>query len=45
MVLGFARQSRGHVEIRSEPKRGTVVDIYLPRADSASPRAALPSDQ
>jgi PAS domain S-box-containing protein len=32
MVYGFARQSRGHVKIYSEPGRGTTVRLYLPRA-------------
>jgi signal transduction histidine kinase/CheY-like chemotaxis protein len=32
MVLGFARQSNGRVEIESEPGRGTRVSLHLPRA-------------
>jgi PAS domain S-box-containing protein len=32
MVLGFARQSGGHVEIDSTPNVGTSVTIFLPRA-------------
>jgi signal transduction histidine kinase len=31
MVYGFARQSGGHVAIDSEPGRGTIVRLYLPR--------------
>ena len=31
MIYGFARQSGGHVRIRSEVGRGTSVFIYLPR--------------
>jgi signal transduction histidine kinase/ActR/RegA family two-component response regulator len=31
MVYGFARQSKGHVKIYSEPGRGTTVRLYLPR--------------
>jgi CheY-like chemotaxis protein len=32
MVYGFARQSRGHVQIYSEVGHGTTVRLYLPRA-------------
>jgi PAS domain S-box-containing protein len=32
MVYGFVTQSRGRVQIHSEPGRGTAVRIYLPRA-------------
>lgn len=32
MVYGFARQSRGHVWIDSEPRAGTSVTIFLPRS-------------
>jgi len=34
MVYGFAKQSRGHVTIKSEVGRGTTVHLYLPRATS-----------
>jgi signal transduction histidine kinase len=30
-VQGFTRQSQGHVQIHSEPGRGTSLTIYLPR--------------
>lgn len=33
MVYGFAKQSRGHVAIYSELGHGTVVTLYLPRAE------------
>jgi signal transduction histidine kinase/CheY-like chemotaxis protein len=32
-VLGFAKQSGGGVRIRSEPNKGTTLEIFLPRAD------------
>jgi PAS domain S-box-containing protein len=35
MVYGFARQSAGHVSLRSEPGRGTTVTLYLPLAKGA----------
>ena len=40
MVYGFAQQSGGHVNIYSEPGRGTTVKLYLPRAEARSPGAA-----
>lgn len=30
-VFGFAKQSGGHLKIRSTPEQGTVVTFYLPR--------------
>jgi PAS domain S-box-containing protein len=39
MVYGFARQSKGHVKIYSEPGRGTTIRLYLPRA-AAKPAVA-----
>jgi PAS domain S-box-containing protein len=32
MVYGFAKQSRGHLRIASEVRRGTTIKLYLPRA-------------
>jgi PAS domain S-box-containing protein len=32
MIFGFAKQSRGHLKIYSEPGHGTTVRLYLPRA-------------
>jgi PAS domain S-box-containing protein len=39
MVHGFVRQSRGRIDVRSQPDRGTTVGIVLPAAVRA-PRAA-----
>jgi signal transduction histidine kinase len=36
MTYGFMKQSGGHVEIESEPGRGTTVRLYLPRAGEAA---------
>ena len=38
MVYGFARQSGGTVTIDSEPGKGTVVKLYLPRATEETAR-------
>jgi PAS domain S-box-containing protein len=32
VTYGFAKQSRGHLRIHSEPGHGTTVKVYLPRA-------------
>jgi PAS domain S-box-containing protein len=55
MVYGFARQSRGHVKIYSEPGHGTTVRLYLPRAaqkavavkaiQPGQPQAARPNER
>jgi signal transduction histidine kinase len=36
MVYGFAKQSGGHVTLRSKVGRGTSVTLYLPAAEPAS---------
>jgi CheY-like chemotaxis protein len=42
MVYGFAQQSGGQVAIRSQPSKGTVVEIYMPRYIGVAPEEALP---
>jgi signal transduction histidine kinase/CheY-like chemotaxis protein len=43
MVFGFIKQSHGYVTIYSEPGRGTVVRLYLPRA-AVGAEVAQPRD-
>jgi len=39
MIYGFAKQSRGHLSIYSEPGVGTTIRLYLPRArDEDAPK-------
>ncbi|WP_249136568.1 hybrid sensor histidine kinase/response regulator [Bradyrhizobium tropiciagri] len=45
MVFGFVKQSGGGIEVKSEPGRGAIFRIYLPKADGAAPRAAEEDDQ
>ena len=40
MVYGFIKQSNGHVEVQSEPGRGTTFRLYLPRSAEASDEVA-----
>ena len=39
MAYGFARQSRGHLELTSQVGAGTTVKLYLPRAPAGTPTA------
>ena len=36
MVFEFVQQSGGYINIYSEPRRGTVIRLYLPRAENSS---------
>jgi signal transduction histidine kinase/ActR/RegA family two-component response regulator len=40
MVHGFVKQSGGHLEIQSEPGRGTSVRLHLPRRSMETPGLA-----
>src|SRR5882672_3012119 len=45
MVYGFAKQSGGSMQIRSEPGRGTVVKLYFPRINTPRQADAPPVDR
>ncbi len=42
MVQGFAHQSQGIVDIRSQPGNGTQVEVFLPAIASAAPAESHP---
>ena len=44
MVFGFAKQSHGSVDVRSEQGRGTTFRIYLPKADTSALQPMAPDD-
>jgi signal transduction histidine kinase/CheY-like chemotaxis protein len=45
MVYGFAQQSGGAMQIRSEPGHGTAVRLFFPRVGTSQPSAVPPADQ
>ena len=45
MVYGFAQQSGGAMQIRSEPGHGTAVRLFFPRVATRQASAAPPAGQ
>ena len=45
MVYGFAKQSGGSMQIRSEPGHGTAVKLFFPRIDAPHGNDAPPADR
>lgn len=43
MAYGFVKQSGGQIKISSEPGRGTIVSLYLPRARENGPGTSTES--
>ncbi|GHD61160.1 histidine kinase [Thalassobaculum fulvum] len=44
MVYGFAKQSGGHVDLHSQPGKGTAIGIYLPVREEDLVAADVPGD-